>query len=155
MRKRMQIFGTALALGLLTVAVLFLSSGTSTAQTTFTPFAATLCSADKITCNTPNAITIPTAGRTVIEQVSGECVSDSADSVLAALQGPGGGAPKVRTELPAIPNAVVGFVIPTTLTRIYPEPGSQLIFFFTPHNVSQGTTGTTCTVWIIGHTIRP
>ena len=181
MRNRMlQVCGTTAALGLLALVVLLLPTGTSRAQNgnsisvTNTsakplfvedvdnparqPFAVRLCNVDlnvSLCGNLPHFITIPSTGRTAIEQVSGECVSDSADSVVASLEATVTGIGVFRTVLPAAPNAAVGFVIPATLTRIYPDPGTDLDFTFSGHNASTGTNGTVCNAWVVGYTIRP
>jgi hypothetical protein len=180
MNKRMlRICGTAVALGLLTIAVVFLPAGTSRAQSTVTvtntsatplfvedvdnparqPFAVRLCNGTVGGCgNIPHFITIPSSGRTTIEQVSGQCNSDSLSSVVVVLQGTVAGIPGVRTVLPQAPSAALGspgLIIPATLVRMYPDPGTSLSFSFSVGSAQSGSHGTLCHAWIMGYTIKP
>jgi len=122
------------------------------------PFAINMCNVtNSLSCgNVPHEFTAPTNRRLVIEQISGECPSvDPAAVGVAELTAIVGGT-GVVTVLPQAPNAAlgVGFIIPATQTRIYPDPGTFVDFGFNPA-AGAGGSGIVCNVSLIGHTVRP
>jgi len=107
--------------------------------------------------NVPHFFTAPLGRRIVIEQISGQCEStDPTATGVINLDATVGGAAGIRTVLPQASNAAlgVGFIIPSTLTRIYPDPGTDVSFSFSPAGGSGGT-GIVCNASLIGYSTRP
>jgi hypothetical protein len=125
------------------------------------PFAVTLCNVTLNPANcgsTPHFVPAALNQRTVIEQISGECSSDSLSNGVPHLEVSVAGATGFVTVLPQAPNIVLGsggFLIPATRTRVYPDPGTDIIFSISPASGSAGTTGITCNVSLFGYTVRP
>lgn len=101
------------------------------------PFAVRVCTATGVfRCNTfePQDFTVPTGVRTVIEQISAGCSADGQTSVNLVLSAVVGTV-HVDTTLPLALSAGGGpvqfIVVPPTLTRIYPDPGTTAFFQFT------------------------
>jgi hypothetical protein len=176
MKRALGSFTTLLALALL-VAALLSSSGISTpvvaqpsppgtnANPVFVqdvdnparqPFAARVCTfVGTLRCNTfePQTFTVPSRVRTVIEQISGTCASDGQTSVNLVLSTVVGTV-HVDTTLPLAFNAGGGpiqfIVVPPTLTRIYPDPGTSVTFQFNG-TVTSGPGDFVCRGSVIGH----
>ena len=179
MKRTVRIFSALFILALL-VAALLSSSGISTpvvaqpsppgtnANPVFVqdvdnparqPFAVRVCTAvGTVRCNTfePQSFTVPARVRTVIEQISASCGSDQQTSVNLLLSAVVGTV-HVDTTLPLAFNAGGGplqfIVVPPTLTRIYPDPGSQIIFQFNS-TVTSGPGDFLCRGSVIGYQER-
>ena len=124
------------------------------------PFAINMCNATNsgTACgNVPHFFTAPLGRRIVIEQISGFCSSvDSTASGVVRLDATVAGMPGVLTVLPQgpfNPSLGFGFIIPATLTRIYPDPGTDFSFGLSP--AGQSGSGIVCNASLIGYTTRP
>jgi len=179
MKRAVKIFSAPFILALL-VAALLSSSGISTpvvaqpfptgtnANPVFVqdvdnparhPFAVRVCTAvGTLRCNTfePQEFTLPAGVRTVIEQISATCAADGQTSVnllLSAIVG----TVHVDTTLPLAFNAGGGpvqfIVVPPTLTRIYPDPGTRVFFQFNS-TVTSGPGDFLCRGSVIGYQER-
>lgn len=120
-------------------------------------FSVNICTSagSPLTCGgIPQTFAAPATGHTVIEQVSGVCGTNGQPSFFVRLNSTVGGSGNAVTVLNQVPNAPFGTLVPATLTRIYPDPGTPTQVGF-PEFASDGTGNAACTVTLIGYTIRP
>jgi hypothetical protein len=123
------------------------------------PLAINLCNASDsgtVCGGVPNFFTLPAGQRYVIEQVSGQCLTTDPGNIAVANINATVNGTGARTSLPDLPSAALGsgFIIPATMTRIYPDAGTELSLELGPGQVSSSP-GLICNVTLIGHTTRP
>lgn len=123
------------------------------------PLAINLCNASDsgtVCGGIPNFFTLPAGQRYEIEQVSGQCLTSDPGNISVAVLGATVNGTGTQTSLPDLPNAALGagFIIPATMTRIYPDAGSEISLQLNPSHVTSSP-GLICNVTLIGHTTRP
>lgn len=119
-------------------------------------FAANICTSfgSPLTCNgVPQTFVAPATGHTVIEQVSGQCAINGQPSFILQLNSSVGMTGNVVTWLNQVPSAPFGTLVPATMTRIYPDPGTSTQVAI-PEGEPNGNGNAACTVSLIGYTIR-
>lgn len=132
------------------------------AESLDTPIAFQLCVADGadaiVKCNavgSPAAYQVPAARVLLVEQVSGDCGSDAQPglALYPALAAQTGGV-LVNHWVVGIPNPnQPGGLIPSTLTRVYADPGSTFTIDLT--RVPAGSLGRFCRISVSGRLVKP